>query len=638
PYSVQLMATGGDSASYSWSVQLGTAESWLSADGNLLTGTPPAAPLGTQYQITVTVFDSSCNFSAPTTLTIPLGAPAAAIQITPATLPPAEVNQKFSYQFSATGPTGIGWSMQGAPSWLTISSSGLLSGTPPATGAFGITVIASAGEGSDSVAEELTIYPALAIAAATLPPAVVNVPYSQQIGVSGGPSHTYTLSASGLPPGIGLANNGTLSGTPTSAGAFSISVTAKDAAGYMANGIFPLTVAPALAITPSLPPATLGAPYSQTLSASGGTGGYSWTGSGLPQGLSLASNGQISGTPATAGSFPMSVTVKDSAGDSTTVSITLLVASSLQITSTGLPSGNVGTAYLATLSTSGATGAVTWSRTSGTLPSGLALSSNGTISGTPAAVGDSAFTVQAIDSTGLSASASFTIHIALPPNSTFTVSLPPSLTPGSQPAIAVAISPAYPLPLTATAILAISPDLNGPTDLGFSNGARTIQFTIPANTPQYQLPFSAGTSAGTITVTLNVDTTGQSITIAGSLVLTGQVGAQAPSIGGVTATASTSASTLTVVVTGFSSTRDMKTAAFHFTPAAGATLATSDFSVDVSSIFSTWYANPNSFATGSQFKLNMPFTITGSIGSISSVTVTLTNSNAASTPATATVQ
>jgi hypothetical protein len=216
--------------------------------------------------------------------------------------------------------------------------------------------------------------------------------------------------------------------------------------------------------------------------------------------------------------------------------------------------------------------------------------------------------------------------------------LPPSLTPGSQPAIAIAISPAYPLPITATATLAISPDLNGPTDLGFSNGSRTIQFTIPANTPEYQLPFSTGTSAGTITVTLNVDTTGQSITIGGSLVLTGQVGTQPPSIRSVAATAATSGSTLTVVVTGFSSTRDMKTAAFHFTPATGATLASSDFSVDVTSIFSTWYANPNSFATGSQFKLNMPFTITGSIGSISSVTVTLTNSNAASTPATATVQ
>jgi hypothetical protein len=272
------------------------------------------------------------------------------------------------------------------------------------------------------------------------------------------------------------------------------------------------------------------------------------------------------------------------------------------------------------------------------LPAGLSLSSSGTISGTPSAVGDSAFTVQVVDSTGLSVSASFTIHISPPPNSTLTVSLPPSLTPGSQPAIAIAISPAYPLPITATATLAISPDLNGPTDLGFSNGSRTIQFTIPANTPEYQLPFSAGTSAGAITVTINVDTTGQSITISGSLVLTGQISAQPPSIRSVTASATTSASTLTVVVTGFSSTRDMKTATFHFTPAAGASLTATDFNVDVSSVFAAWYANPNSFVTGSQFKLTMPFTITGNISSISSVTVTLANSNASSNPVTATVQ
>jgi large repetitive protein len=638
PYTVQLAATGGDPTSYYWSIQ-STNASWLqqSSEGSpLLTGTPPAAPLGTQYQLTVVVSDSLEDSSQPTTLTIPLGSPAAAIQITPVTIPPAEVNQPYSYQFSATGASQINWSLQGAPSWLTIPG-GVLSGTPPAAGTFGITVVASAGGSTASVAEEFTIYPALAIAGATLPPAIVNVPYSQQIAVSGGASRAYTLSASGLPPGLGIANNGTLSGTPTAAGAFSISVTAKDVAGYMTTGAFPLTVAPALSISPSsLPAATLGAPYSQTLSASGGAGGYSWTASGFPAGLALASTGQVSGTPNAGGSFPVSVTVKDSGGDSATISFTLVVTGSLQITTKGLPAGNVGVSYSAPLSASGANGSVTWSQTSGALPSGLTLSSTGAISGTPSAVGDSTFTVQALDSTGLSVSASFTIHISPPPNSTLTVSLPPSLAPGSQPAISIALSPAYPLPLTATAALAISPDLSGPTDLGFSNGARTIQFTIPADTAQYQLPFSTGTSAGTITATLNVDTTGQSVTVAGSLVLTGQIGAQPPSIRSVTATGSGSA--LTVVVTGFSSTRDMKTAAFHFTPAAGASLASTDFTTDVSSIFTTWYANPSSFATGSQFKLTMPFTITGSLSSISSVTVTLTNSNAASTPATATVQ
>jgi len=91
------------------------------------------------------------------------------------------------------------------------------------------------------------------------------------------------------------------------------------------------------------------------------------------------------------------------------------------------------------------------------------------------------------------------------------------------------------------------------------------------------------------------------------------------------------------VVTGFSSTRDVKTAAFHFTPAAGASLAATDFTLDVSSLFTAWYANPASFVTGSQFKLTVPFTIVGDPATIASVTVTLTNSAATSNPITATV-
>jgi hypothetical protein len=164
---------------------------------------------------------------------------------------------------------------------------------------------------------------------------------------------------------------------------------------------------------------------------------------------------------------------------------------------------------------------------------------------------------------------------------------------------------------------------------------RTTQFTIPANTTDFSLPFQVGTSAGTVTVTLNA--TDQPITPSGPLTATGQIPAQAPFIRSVTATAST-ASTLTVTVIGFSDTRDMKTAQFHFTPAAGATLAATDFTVDVTSVFSTWFANAASYPTGSQFKLTMPFTLTGSATAISSVTVTLTNSNSASAPATAPVQ
>ena len=642
PYTQQLSASGAGCVpnDYTWSFLDGSQQlfGWLNlSPGGLLTGTPVTPPLGTQYTFTVVAGDDCASGQA--TLTIPLGPPAPTLQITPASPPAGEVNQSYSYQFSATGATGVSWSLQSAPSWLTISSAtGVISGTPTTAGAVGVVVVATAGQTSASMPANFTVYPALAVQASTLPAGIVNTRYSQQLVFSGGSSPSYTVSATGLPPGLSLANSGILSGTPTSAGTFNLSVSVKDSAGFAASGNFALTIFPALTITStSLPPGTVGVTYSQSLSASGGSGGYSWSASGVPQGLSVNTGGLISGTPGAAGSFPLNLTVHDSAENTATATVILQVNAGFRITTTSLLNGIIGTPYSANLSASGNVGTVVWSRTAGALPDGLALASDGSIAGTPKATGDFTFTVQAVDSTNSPVSASFSIHVALPPPSTLMASLPSVLNPGSQPTVTIDVSPTYPLPLTTTATLSISPDLSGGTDLGFTNGSRTIQFTIPANTTQYQLPFSTGTSAGTITVTLNVDTTGQAIVVSGSLVLTGQVSPGAPSIRDVTATAAATGSTLSVVVTGFSSTRDVKTAAFHFTPAAGASLAATDFALDVSSLFTAWYANPASFVTGSQFKLTVPFTIVGDPATIASVTVTLTNSAATSNPITATV-
>jgi hypothetical protein len=70
---------------------------------------------------------------------------------------------------------------------------------------------------------------------------------------------------------------------------------------------------------------------------------------------------------------------------------------------------------------------------------------------------------------------------------------------------------------------------------------------------------------------------------------------------------------------------------------AGAKLQTTSVSVDVSSLFAAWYQNPASLATGSQFSLTVPFTVSGNVSTIASVTVTLTNSLGASAPVSANV-
>jgi len=87
-------------------------------------------------------------------------------------------------------------------------------------------------------------------------------------------------------------------------------------------------VAPApLVISGTLPYAQVGQPYSAALAASGGVPPYDWVVSGLPPELALdPATGVISGTPATAGSYPVGVTVYDSRNDFAAAQYTLVVS------------------------------------------------------------------------------------------------------------------------------------------------------------------------------------------------------------------------------------------------------------------------------------------------------------------------
>ena len=84
------------------------------------------------------------------------------------------------------------------------------------------------------------------------------------------------------------------------------------------------------------------------------------------------------------------------------------------MTTTTVPNGVVGTPYSSTVSAVGGTPPYSWSVVSGSLPPGLALSSTGTISGTPTAAGSFTFTVEATDSVGATATQALTITIGAP--------------------------------------------------------------------------------------------------------------------------------------------------------------------------------------------------------------------------------
>jgi subtilisin family serine protease len=165
----------------------------------------------------------------------------------------------------------------------------------------------------------------------------------------------------------------------------------------------PNAAAPTITTT-ALKDATRTQSYSDVLSATGGSGSYSWSivfGS-LPAGLSLdAATGAITGTPTgAAGSYPFTARVADSASQSSTKALAIAVADPLAITTTSLAGGTVGQAYSQPVSATGGKAPYAWSLSTGNLPPGLSLSSgtpSATFSGTPTVAGTYSFTVQVAD-------------------------------------------------------------------------------------------------------------------------------------------------------------------------------------------------------------------------------------------------
>ena len=325
----------------------------------------------------------------------------------------------------------------------------------------------------------------------------------------------------------GTAANGVYSGsatlTPTAEGTYTYALTC----GGTESGFAALTAGAAqpLAIsTTSLPGGTLGVGYAQTLAATGGVPPYAWsvTSGSLPAGLSLAaSTGAITGTPAQAGTSSFTVQVKDSASTPNTVTAQLSIAIAappMTISTTGLPSATVGTAYAQTLAATGGVPPYTWSVSSGTLPQGLTLSASaGTISGTPTATGTSSFTVEAQDSESTpetaTANLSIAVNAALLPGVTLS---PTSLTFAAQDTGSTSAAQTVTLTNSGTGALSLtsiaaSGDFAETNNCGSSVAASsdcTISVTFT--------PTAGGALSGTLTINDNASGSPQTVTLTGT--------------------------------------------------------------------------------------------------------------------------
>jgi hypothetical protein len=231
-----------------------------------------------------------------------------------------------------------------------------------------------------------------------------------------------------------------------------------------------------------------------------------------------------------------------------------------------------------------------------------------------------------------SAPASFNV-IAPAPSATFTG--PSTTIPGEQPTLDFSLTSDYPIPITGTLTLTFagSAGVDDPS-IQFSSGGRTLTFTIPANSttaPAIQL--QSGTDAGVITVTLVLTAGGVNITPASIVPINITVPETVPTVNSMTL--ARSGNTITASIIGFSDTRELSQATFHFTAAPGASLNTADITIAATPIFTTWYSSVPSQQYGSSFLYTQEFNLSADPSTVGSITVTLTNSVGASTSLTA---
>ncbi|MFO0727120.1 MAG: putative Ig domain-containing protein [Myxococcota bacterium] len=347
-------------------------------------------------------------------------------------LPHARSGTAYSTQLQQSGATSPSWSVSSGslPSGLFLSSSGIISGTPSITGTYNFSVqCAQSGYTPGTANLELVVDSGggggLAIQTTMLPQATVGGALSGvSIQATGGtPPYAFQV-VSGAPSWMHIASDGSVTGTPDVAGHSDVHISVFDSASNFVEGVISIEVVqggPLMISTTELVAGVVGAPYSASVQAQGGFSPYQFnlSSGSLPDGLSLSSEGQITGTPTSMGMAQFQVQVTDAQNNhqSASLSINVIQRMALMITVPSTISLRYNQAAQVQLTASGGVPPYTWTL-AGVLPAGVTLDGD-TLRGTPTSTKATAHvSFHLSDSEGTTADKAVTVEVSKASNQT----------------------------------------------------------------------------------------------------------------------------------------------------------------------------------------------------------------------------